>query len=327
MQPDQPRYRSDLARSWNILGYLQDEARENQAAIPAFERAVNEQVRVVAASPDVNHYKEELCNQLGNLGEQYVDLGNVGDALPHYTREIEIWRELLAARPKNRDYPLKLSDALSKLGSIQRHGGDSAAARELFANAHAVLKSAAPGDAALEGRRGAILTQEAMALADLKRTDEALPLLRQAVDILSRLGTSPAADDQARVWQSESLWELARVLRAARKPAEADLRDAARLALWKNRPPSELAALALRQSSRAGLIGYGKTPITDPAKSVRELDLDQAAANLRLAISFGFKDLASLRADPDSWILLARADLKPLLMDLAFPACPFHENR
>ncbi|MFI5460821.1 MAG: protein kinase, partial [Isosphaerales bacterium] len=313
MQPDQPRYRSDLARSWNILGYLQDEARENRLAIPAFERAVKEQLRAVADSPDVDHYKEELCNQLDNLGEQYVDLGNVGNALPHYNREIEIWRNLLAAHPENRDYTLKLSDTLSKLGGIQRHGGDSAAAAELFAKARAVLNPTARDDAELQGRRGAILTQEATALADLKRIDEALPLLQQAVDTLSRSGTSPAADDQARESLSESLWELARVLRAVGKPAEADLRDAERSALWKHRPPGELAALALRQSSRAVLIGYGKTPISDPARSVRELDLDQAVASLRLAIFLGFKDLATLRADPDSWILLARADLQPLI--------------
>ena len=128
-----------------------------------------------------------------------------------------------------------------------------------------------------------------------------------------------AVDDQAREWLSESLWELARVLRALQKPAEADRRDAERTALWKNRPPGELAALALRQSSRAALIGYGKTPISDPARAVRELDLDQATASLRLAISFGFKDLASLRADPDSWILLGRADLQPLVKGLESP--------
>jgi len=231
MQPDQPGYRSDLARSWNILGFLQDEARENRLAIPPFERAVKEQLRAVADSPDVGQYKEELCNQLDNLGEQYVDLGKVGDALPHYRHQIEIWRELLAAHPGNHDYTLKLAEALSRLGTIQRHGGDLAAAAELFAKARAVLKTAALGDATLQGRLGAILTREAIALADLKRMDKALPLLRQAVDILSRIGTAPAADNQAREWLSESLWELARVLRAVGKPAEADLRDADRLDL------------------------------------------------------------------------------------------------
>jgi serine/threonine-protein kinase len=327
MQPDQPRYRSDLSRSWNILGYLQDEARENRLAIPAFERAVKEQLRVVDASPNVDDYKIGLCNQLDNLGEQFVDLGEVGDALPHYRREIKIWQDLLAAHSENRDYALKLSDAMMKLGTIERHNGDSRAARERFAEAHDVLKPAAARDPTLQGRLGAIFTCEAIAMTDLKRTDEALHLLHEAVDILSHFGTSPAADDQAREWLNESLWELARMLREMSKPREADLRDTERIALWKSRSPRELAALALRQARRAALIGYGKTPISDQARSVRELDLDQAAASLRLAISLGFKDLAMLGADPDSWILFARTDLRPLLMDLSFPAWPFDKNR
>src|SRR5262249_41436844 len=97
---------------------------------------------------------------------------------------------------------------------------------------------------------------------------------------------------------------------------EADRLDAERSALWEDRPPGEIAELALQQATRAVLIGYGKTPIGPPAQIVRKLDLNQAAANLRLALSRGFKDLARLRAHPDSAALLARADLQPLIKSL-----------
>ena len=75
--PDQARYRSELGRSWNLLGYLHDELRENDKAIPAFKRAVDEQERAVTASPDVYQYNVYLSNHLENLGEQYVDKGQV----------------------------------------------------------------------------------------------------------------------------------------------------------------------------------------------------------------------------------------------------------
>ena len=75
----------------------------------------------------------------------------------------------------------------------------------------------------------------------------------------------------------------------------------------------KLAALALRETNQAVLIGYGKTPISDRARSVREHDLDQAVTNLSLAISLGFNDLPMLRQNPDSWALLERADLQPLI--------------
>ena len=42
-----------------------------------------------------------------------------------------------------------------------------------------------------------------------------------------------------------------------------------------------------------------------------------------MAVSFGFRDLAWLRADPDSWLLLNRVDLRTAIDDLEFPEWPF----
>ena len=49
-------------------------------------------------------------------------------------------------------------------------------------------------------------------------------------------------------------------------------------------PPEALVDLALKETSRAVLIGYGRTDVSEQGKAVRELDLDQAAGNLQLAI-------------------------------------------
>ncbi len=134
-QSEQPRYRHDLGRSWNIQGYLLDEARQNAAAIRAFNRAIAEQSKAVASAPEVDLYKHELCSQLDNLGEQYVHLGRVGDALPHYRREIVILEGILSVRPGNPEHTLKLAEAYTKLGDIERHAGDSTAARVVLQGA------------------------------------------------------------------------------------------------------------------------------------------------------------------------------------------------
>ena len=98
------------------------------------------------------------------------------------------------------------------------------------------------------------------------------------------------------------------------------------MALWQDVPSGELANLALKQTSLAALIGYGKTPIPPAALSVRQLDLDQAAANLRLAVARGFRGVRVLRSHPDAWILLARDDVKSLIMDMVFPDRPLGER-
>jgi hypothetical protein len=108
--------------------------------------------------------------------------------------------------------------------------------------------------------------------------------------------------------------------------AEAERVDARRKALWQDRPPGELVALALKQTGLATLIGYGKTPVSPQALSVRELDLDQAVADLKLAIARGFRDLPMLRSHPDSQILLSREDFKLPFLDMTFPVWPFRDQ-
>ena len=93
--------------------------------------------------------------------------------------------------------------------------------------------------------------------------------------------------------RSETLWHLARVFRDLKLPQEAERIDAERNELWKSRPPEELVDLALKHLSQATMIGYGKMPLSDRAAAVRELDLDQAAGEVKLAVSSGLKDLAS----------------------------------
>ncbi len=325
-QPDEARLHGTLGRSFNALGFFHDELRHNVQAIPALEKAVQEQERAVAKSPDDDEYKVWLSNHLDNLGEQYVDLGQVDRGLPYYRREIEIRQQLFSAHPKRRAYLLDLTDALSTLGNIQRHAGDSTTARASFLDARSLLErgaAATPGDQELRVRLGAALIREASALADLREPEESRILLERAVKTLSNGRVSATEEAQRREWQSAAMWELARILRILKKTVEADRVDSQRVDLWHDRPPGELATLALKQTSLAALIGYGKTPVSPAALSVRELDLDQAAANLAPAVARGFRNLSMLQSHPDYQTLLSKGDIKLLLMDMAFPDLPF----
>jgi len=323
--PDHARYRSELARSWNTLGYLYDEARDNLKAIPAFERAVAEQERAVAASKDVNEYKVFLSLHLENLGEMYVDLGQVDEGLNHYQRALEIRRQLHVAHPGTRGYTLDLARAHSTIGEIQRQAGLAAAARASFGQARELLEPlsiAEPGDATVSAQFGTALTREAVALAEEQKPESALLLAARAVDILTPLGRAQKANQEDRERLSEALWQLARINRALGKSADAGGVDAQRVALWKGRPADELANLALKEAGRTTLIEYGKTPVSEQAKPAHEHDLELAEADLRLAVSQGFTDLAALRSKRDSAVLLERNGLKALLKSLESPREP-----
>jgi hypothetical protein len=243
--------------------------------------------------------------------------------------------------------------SLIRLGTIERHNGDSIAARESFTDARTLLEGRSkPDDATIRILLGAVLEQEANALFDQGLAKDAEQLLDRAL-VLLRLQSEPAtsrsdsaverrmrgellyalglpadagdADAVERGWRSEALWDLARILRAQKLVAEADKADGERLAMWKQRSPDELIDLAFRLLERAIVIGYGKTAVPDRGTTVRDLELKQAAQYIRLAFARGFKDLGQLRSHPDSAFLLSREDVKPLIMDAAFPEQPFEE--
>ena len=102
--------------------------------------------------------------------------------------------------------------------------------------------------------------------------------------------------------------------------AAADKIDAERLALWEGQPAEELANLALAQTSSGRPDWLRQDPSRRQGRSVRDLDLDLAAANLKLAITRGFTDMPMLRSRPESPILLERDDIKPLDRATSNPA-------
>ena len=244
---------------------------------------------------------------LDNLASQHLRLGEIDEALKHSEKAIGIRRQLHAGSPGSRKHALNLVQAISHLGAIQRQAGRVAAARASFASARELLEkhaAAHPYDTAIPGLLGGALTDEAVAIAEEQTPETARPLLARAIEILTPLGSTPAARPDDRERLSEVLWQSARIDRAIGSSPSAASADARRLALWKLRPPAELANLALKNLARATLIGYGRSPVPDQLRPIRDRDLDLAASDLHLAFANGFNNLAMLRSHPDASLLL-----------------------
>ena len=270
-------------------------------------------------SPDDNEYKMYLCIHLENLGEQYLDLGSVSDAWPYYMRAIEMRRKLNTDHPENVDYAQILADSLSRLGAIKRNASEPTAALKLFAEERTVAErflKTKPENSTMRCRLADAFTREAWAQFDLKQTDDALKSLEEAARALKPLANSPSVQSERRDYLTEVLRARAVLLRSLNQSAGADKADGDRLALWDGQAGQGLANLALVQVGRAALIGYGKTPLAGPGRLARDLDLDLAAINLKLAMTRGFTDLPAVRSRPESTVLLERDDIKPLISGL-----------
>jgi serine/threonine-protein kinase len=335
-QPETASFHSDLALSLNCLGFLCDEGRNNENAIRAFKGAIEEQQVAISKSHSAPEYQVYLCYHFDNLGEQYVDLGRPAEGLLHYRQALEIRRELRREHPDNREYTLDLVKALIVLGNIERHLGEFEAAARTFTEARTTVEQAltsAAGDATLQARLAIVLAREAAVLADLSQPGNARPLLKDAADRFRPLAGRTASEEELaleRQWRSETLWDLGRVLCDLEQRADAVPADAERKDMWKAQPPEELVDLALLHLNQATLIGYGKAPASAfssgtsaaRAEAVRQLDLDQAANEVKLAVDRGFKDFGKLKSHPESDLLFSRAVVKSALAGIQTSPMP-----
>ncbi|MHB1558160.1 MAG: protein kinase domain-containing protein [Isosphaeraceae bacterium] len=326
--PEQARYHAELGRALHILGFLRDEWRDNVQGLAALSRARDEEDRAVADAPESDLYRGHLAEILWNLGEQYLDLGRVEEALPHYRRAVVLRRELLGERPGDRTRKLELADQLAMLAAVERSAGDPAASRRWYAEAAALvagLDVASVGSQAQVLRAGYLLG-EARSAADQEQDGPAANLLGQARGILDPMVAAARASDPARRRLSEVLWEQARLARRAGQAGEAARLDAHRRELWTGRPPAELVRLTFDEISSAARVGYGRTPLDTPADSARRRELDLAADHLRLAVAFGLTDVSTLRNNRDFGLVLGRPDLPAILYDAGFPNDPMPED-
>jgi tetratricopeptide (TPR) repeat protein len=315
----------ELGRTWTTIGVLHDDLRQNAQAIDDFRNAIDEDRFVLLHSQDRDDTMGALCLDLANLGEQFVDLGRVDEGLRYYIEAVGGQRELVAAHADNLDNALDLVKLLGTIGDIKRLDGRSADAMEFYHEARGILESwqgKAPPGASLRAKLTEYRDREAKTLIDLNKLEEARTLLERDAELRSSQDPTPGGiGDRESV--SEALWDYARIVRISENKEEATRLDHERESLWDRGPVDELVAFAATLASRANLIGYGLTALSAAGQRVRELDREQAAAALRLALGRGFSDLDKIIKNRSFGPLLERDEIKILLFDRAFPSRPF----
>jgi len=318
-------YEIEKASALNLKGTIYDDERQNALARATFEEVVQLRRSILERSKGIDDRIVELCMGLENLGETYVDGGDFSEGLDLYRKALDRRQQLNAAHPADRGYAMDVVDKWIAIGNIQRQAGESQNAGQSYDHARDIIRpllEAKAEDSQLQGQHARVLERKAGVLADQGRIEEALGLLSQAVE-LAWASLKTAEDGiTPRACLSEALWNRARLLRECGLQKEASQLDDELITLWKEPPVSELVDLAARLAVRADVIGYGATPLPRAGQKVRELDRDQAAATLRLALGRGFKDFGRLKADLDLAPLLDRKDLKPLLKGQPLPAKP-----
>ena len=210
-EPERAEYHFELALSWNVQGYLLDEANKNREAIAPFEAACQEQEIAVAKSKGDRKYRQFLAQHLENLGEQYVDLGQAPEGLEYYEKALRIRDDLYRDSPDDRLPRWNSSTRSSRSAGSSSTPGSSPglavpASGPVSYWKPRMAQNAEERDLGL--RLASTLLLEANVLAASDKPKQAQAPLEHALGWL-RTRVSAAADDlQAREKFSEALWDM-----------------------------------------------------------------------------------------------------------------------
>ena len=223
---------------------IYDDERQNALARATFKEVVQLRRSILERSKGIDDRIADLCMGLENLGETYVDGGDVPEGLIFYREALGLRQELNAAHPGDRGYAMDVVESGSRLETSCDRPTICRKRRQSYDHARDIIRpllEAEAEDSELQGQLARVLERKAGVLADLGQSEDALGLLNQAVE-LARASLKTAEDGKKpREYLSEALWNRARLLRERGQEKEASRLEDERIALWKERPPPILS--------------------------------------------------------------------------------------
>ncbi|AGA29367.1 protein kinase domain-containing protein [Singulisphaera acidiphila] len=315
--PSDVASRSTLAIIYVDIGILLNVCYRPAEALGSFEQARRVQEALIRERPNDLRERERLSWTLGNIGASHLSLGRPAEAARMHEKVLEIREALLAKNLGSLRYQSNLAWCLLDLGLAREASGEISESLRLLQRATAIQAEVQRRDPALveyRKRLAKCLDAVGRLLLRLGRAgDAAGPLERSASLIESLVQDHPALyrDDLVRSYIKIAM-QRASVdqpgeMRASFQRAEAIL---GRLPLAR---PGTLYDLAC---------GYSYCANFAP-NSERSARAELALEKLRQAVAAGYRDVETMRRDPDLDPIRSYAGFHLLLMDLSFPDDPF----
>jgi tetratricopeptide (TPR) repeat protein len=311
----------------NNIGNLRSEILGG-GGFESYERANEISESLVREYPSMVDFRMQYARSLGNFA-----LGNWGPqtktrAIPAYIRVAELQREGLELHPNSVKFRFDLGLTLYHLARAHLMVDEPQVALRHTQEAIERLEAGLASDKDPSGQSrsllGMICQKRAEALVVLGREDEAVEVLRAAIDHQREaLERDPRSDDY-REQLLDHHYQLASVLSILGRTHEVAANLEAMQSLWPSDPRklfSNAGKLARGWSKAMGANG-GRAERTGKAT---QLYGGLVMTLLEHSVNAGFRDFSRLISAPDFDAFRARDDFQRLLlrmMDLAFPANP-----
>ena len=134
-EPDNLDYQLEKASALNLKGVIYDDERQNALARATFKEVVQLRRTILERSKGIDDRITDLCLALENLGETYVDGGDVHGGLVFYRDALDLRKKLSASHNGDRDFAIGVVDDWIAIGNIQRQADDLQGAADSYQHA------------------------------------------------------------------------------------------------------------------------------------------------------------------------------------------------
>ncbi|HVT26617.1 MAG TPA: serine/threonine-protein kinase [Lacipirellulaceae bacterium] len=128
-------HQSDLARTYNNLGFLASRTKDWKKAEVCYGDAIALQEELVKASPLAGAYRRDLAISYNNIGMAQSRGGHITDAESSFRKAIQLQNTLLASQPRDRE-------TLSNQGSVWNNLGMLLGRQQRFVEAEKAYRAA-----------------------------------------------------------------------------------------------------------------------------------------------------------------------------------------
>jgi len=323
--PSAVLYTRDLAATLSDQGLLLSaDAGKAEEALLAYAKAADLYRELAKPGSDAEALAH-LAATRGNMGHLLRERGRMlrnphryEDALAAFTEARDVWEKLVGLRREEPRHRNELATAwfnVARMHAYLKQRDKEVQGYEKSREIGEQLVKDFPESAPFHADLGTTLINLGNAYSLAGHTDDALPMLRRAVEQKRLAFEASRQTAEYRRGLNIAYGALAEVERIQGTPAASAAALLERRKLWPN-DPQELYIIAREQADTAARVGHDKKALTPAEQSERSVYLDQAMETLGLAVKAGFADADRLAREPDLAPLRSREDFEKLLPGL-----------
>jgi tetratricopeptide (TPR) repeat protein/tRNA A-37 threonylcarbamoyl transferase component Bud32 len=222
---EDPRYRRDLAESYNDLGSRLAALRQYERAEESHRAASKIWEDLVEQHPTKHEPRKGRARSCYNLGSLLFGLNRRRDAEALYTRAIEDYEKLTTELPNVVEYQSQLARVFGQLGLIQERNRDPIRAEKSFGRSvdlQRKLVESFPGVPRFRRDLAVSLYNLGNRLNRQKRGEEALEQYRSAIELMEKVVADAPSVPGYRALLSTALFSQGNYHNDRGRPAEAE---------------------------------------------------------------------------------------------------------